>query len=184
MILQYLFLQYDKRKGPSFSSRFMKALGTAFMGSPADKGLGHLRQDLQNTYYYIQADRKLPKGDAALKQWQMQSIQVSEYRQVEAPQVALATAMCVFALCAVCVALASPFNGSLKRTVGLGEGGALSRWADRTFSDESPDVMTYEACLAIDDRISKGEITAAEIPDFQGKRRQCQQLLINKEAGR
>lgn len=178
MILKHLFHQYDTgQPKPCFASRLMKALGNRLMGTPAEKGLGHIMDELQNNYYYTQADRRLPREKKKLQQWQMDSIQVSEYRQVEAPQIALATSIAVFAGSFVLVAAASLFNGSLKETVGLGEGGALTN----LFSDDDL-AITYDDCVKLEARMVAEKLTPDQIPNFAHKRQQCIQASAAHEA--
>ncbi|MFY2764346.1 hypothetical protein [Arenimonas sp. MALMAid1274] len=89
-ILKHLFLQYDKNPGPTFASRFMKAVGNIFIGTLADKGLGHLRKDIRETYFYIKEDRQLPPAGPDLEEWELDGILLAQHRDVEAPLVARA----------------------------------------------------------------------------------------------
>lgn len=107
MLLKSLFPQYETDNGPRFASRFMKAVGNRFIGSLASHELGHLRKDLQHTYFYSKEDRHLPTTPEALEEWQMQSILVSQFRELQAPQVARAAyyALLVFNFAMVVLAV-------------------------------------------------------------------------------
>ena len=179
MILKYLFAQYDTRRGPIFASKLMTKMGEIFMGSLEDKGLGHLRQDLKDSYYRTAPDRRLPKGTAALIEWQRQSIQVSEYRQVEHPQIALATTLFLLMSSVVLVAAASPFNGSLKKTLELDEGGRVSQMFSRvrSSSSEATSGALLSECQSIQRTIINSGSALAANPDLDRRWSECQGIL-------
>jgi hypothetical protein len=108
VLLKNLFAQYDTDNGPRFASRFMKRVGNWCIGSLASHGLGHLRKDLQASYFYKKEDRHLPDGPEALEEWEMQSILVAQFRELQAPQVARAAfyALLVFNFAMVALAVA------------------------------------------------------------------------------
>ena len=114
-MLKLLFQQYDDGKGVAFGSRWMKSHGIRFMGSPEEKGLGHLRKDLRKYFYYIKPDRRLPVAEE-LKDWQNQSILLAQYRAAEEPEVSRASSYVMLVFCFICVALAALFNGCLLYT--------------------------------------------------------------------
>lgn len=172
MILKHLFLQYNTNKGPTYGSRFMKFCGELVLGTPAQKGLGHLRKDLQDTYYYIKEDRHIPMK--AIQPWQIQSILVAQYRDLEAPQVARATFFGLLPVIFLCVALAAPFNGSLKAAFEAGTAGKTGTYISGLFgSDEK---WTLDKCVALGKRLDAGEITREQVPNFEAVKAECQTL--------
>jgi hypothetical protein len=177
MILKYLFTQYDNRMGPTFGSRVLKLLGTTFMGSPASKGLGHVREDLQKSYYYIKEDRILPQGDAALEEWQMQSILVNQYREVEAPSVARTATAVGLLVATLCVALAIPAQ---KANHWLKSGGSES--TKDAGADENLSPTTYEGCVALQEKVNAG-LSTSDIPNFSAVQKRCQELAVAHQQG-
>lgn len=177
MILKYLFAQYNTSRGPTFGSKFMKACGELVMGTPEQKGLGHLRKDLQESYYYIKEDRHLPIK--SLMAWEIQSILVAQYREVEAPQVSRATFLFLLPLIFLCVALASPFNGTLQASVKSSyEGSFLSRFTSSEVegTETATGSMTMDKCLALQRRLEAKEIDRADIPNFGALQAECTAL--------
>ena len=105
-MLKFLFLQYDTNPGLTFASRFMKRVGNLFIGPLSAHGLGYLRRDAQESYFYIKEDRKLPNPGAALEQWEMEGILLAQFRELQAPQVARAAFYGLLAINFAFVALA------------------------------------------------------------------------------
>lgn len=101
--MKFLFDVYKKEHGPRFGSRFMKALGNLFMGTPESKGLGDVRQDLRDTYYWEKTDRVIPVDE--LEEWMEQSVLVNQYRQIETPAAAKATSL-VLAVASIALVVA------------------------------------------------------------------------------
>ena len=81
-MLKYFFVAYREVSGPRWGSRFMKAVGILFLGSPEKKGLGHLRDDIQEQFYFCKEDRILPPPEE-LEEYRMHAILANEYRQEE-----------------------------------------------------------------------------------------------------
>lgn len=179
MILKYLFAQYDDRRGPIFASRLMTRLGETFMGSVEAKGLGHIREDLKRTYYDTADDRRMPSGGADLDEWQKQSILLTQYRQIEHKQVAKATSIFVLVASLALVAGASPFNGSLKRTLELDEGGRVSQWMGRVFSssESSSSGATFAECQELRAEVARGGSALVVDADLERKWSECQLLM-------
>lgn len=105
-MLKYFFVAYRESTGPRWGSRFMKAVGTLFLGSPEKKGLGHLREDIQEQFYYCKEDRILPPPEQ-LEEWRNHAILANEYRQEELPACAKAVYRVNGALSILVVCLAA-----------------------------------------------------------------------------
>lgn len=105
-MLKYFFVAYRESTGPRWGSRFMKAVGTLFLGSPEKKGLGHLREDIQEQFYYCKEDRILPPPEQ-LEEWRNNAILANEYRQEELPACAKAVFRVNGALSVLVVCLAA-----------------------------------------------------------------------------
>lgn len=185
MFLKYLFAQYDDRRGPIFASRLMTRLGLLFMGSPDQKGLGHIRQDLKDSYYQTADDRRLPLDPAALEEWQRHSILLSEYRQLEHPEIARASFFAVCAASLVLVAAASPFNGSLQRTLEIDRSGKVSQWFSNAFSSTESEAGAPSAseCQAIQRSMMSGGSKLGSDEALQERWDACVELMNRENAG-
>lgn len=176
MLLKYLFAQYDTRTGPTFASRFMTVCGNLILGTPEKKGFGHLRKDLQGSYYRIKEDRQLPNDKASLQQWQIESIFLEQYRGLEAPQVAKATFFGLLPIVLVCVLAASVFNGSMKASVKSATAGPTSWIAGLFKSDGAEESITFAECKTMVQELMTGETTQDKIPNYKAKEAECIRL--------
>lgn len=115
VLLKYFFIAYRDASGPRWGSRFMKAVGTVFLGSPEKKGLGHLREDIQEQFYYCKEDRVLPPPEE-LQEWRNNAILANEYRQEELPACARAVfrVNAFLAVVVVCVAAMVPHSSNVQ----------------------------------------------------------------------
>lgn len=92
MILKRLFRVYKRgAPGPCFGSRFASKVGKLCIGTVQQRGLGDALPELQQSYYWRQADRHPPKDK--LPAWFSDSQKASDVRVSEEPVVAKAGAL-------------------------------------------------------------------------------------------
>lgn len=182
MFLKYMFHQYNNRTGPTFGSRFMKACGQLVLGKPEAKGFEHLRKDLQDTYYYIKEDRHLPTEVKALQQWEIQSLFLAQFREVEAPLVSKATFLFLLPLVFLCVlgaasisATQASYDKATSKSPGKSEVTEAPGLANAS-AVEAKRALTIEDCYAMSQQIETGLTTIETIPDYTAKKKECTRL--------
>ncbi|WP_152597914.1 hypothetical protein [Novilysobacter arseniciresistens] len=90
MLLEKIYLQYEKKRKPIFGSRLSDALGRWFIGTPQSLGMEEIREDLAQSFYMHRVDRIPPEDKEGFKEWQNQSIQATQVRETIRPLVARA----------------------------------------------------------------------------------------------
>lgn len=171
-MFSFLFIQYRDGRGLTFGSKWMALHGKLFLGKPRDKGLGHIRQDLQDNYYYIKEDRFLPRDASALDQWELDSIQLAQYRDLEAPHVAKACSLVGVALVTVLVALTLPF---VMLRSGPTDGMVIPAIMGAAAPSSADDKQWVE-CIELSQDIDAGRKDPDTIPGFQKILANCQRL--------
>lgn len=82
-LLSLLFDQYKKEFQPRFVSRLYTRLGNWMLGSTDLKGLDEVMPELQGSYYNAIIDRRPPRTDEAIEQWDKGSRLTTPVRFVE-----------------------------------------------------------------------------------------------------
>lgn len=101
--LSLIFTQYKSDFRPRFGSRFSAFWGTLLLGPVETKGLEDVHPDLRSSYYHLVIDRRPPRTELGLKQWEEGSRLVAPTRYAEERYAGkaqfIATALITFALC-------------------------------------------------------------------------------------
>ncbi len=101
--LSLIFTQYKSDFRPRFGSRFSAFWGTLLLGPVEAKGLEDVHPDLRSSYYHLVIDRRPPRTELGLKQWEEGSRLVAPTRYAEERYAGkaqfIATALITFALC-------------------------------------------------------------------------------------
>lgn len=68
-LLSLVFEQYKTEFKPRYGSRLYTRLGLKFLGTPEQKGLDTVMPELRESYYNGIVDRRPPRDDAGIDQW-------------------------------------------------------------------------------------------------------------------
>lgn len=172
-----LFLRYRPTDKPYFGSRFMHFLGTTFMGTPKSKGLGDLRQDLQDTYYYLKVDRLIPNDEADQKEWRIHSIKAQIYRELEHMELAKAIWMTLSVAALVLVFGVSFLPSNFSWTSEDGPSASSPRKATESVV-EATDEITVDAatCESLGVNYQSGRLTTYQRNNFEALAAACNEL--------
>ncbi|WP_180855618.1 hypothetical protein [Stenotrophomonas maltophilia] len=101
--LSLIFTQYKSDFRPRFGSRFSAFWGTLLLGPIEIKGLEDVHPDLRSSYYHLVIDRRPPRTEIGLKQWEEGSRLVAPTRYAEERYAGkaqfIATTLITFMLC-------------------------------------------------------------------------------------
>lgn len=97
--LSFLFKQYKTEFKPRFGSRFSAYYARLLVGTAAARGLDVVRQDLRNTYFNLMSDRRPPREEAALKEWNQDSRLVTTTRTYDERYIGKGSSVLTFTIC-------------------------------------------------------------------------------------
>lgn len=106
-----LFPYLNKEVGRRFGSKWLKLHGYAFVGSPEELGLlSDGDPAVAKSFYCLRTDRKIPKGDEAIRRWRSSQLMATQVREAGRPLVSRNVAVVTFFICVAVMAITIPFS--------------------------------------------------------------------------